>query len=153
GPRVDSWVAAGSQVSAYYDPMLAKLIVTAADRAAAVAAMQAALDETRISGVETNVDWLRTVVRSQRFVSGHVSTRALGQIDYAPETISVLSGGAATTVQDWPGRVGYWDVGVPPSGPMDMLSFRLGNRLLGNDDSAAGLEFTAQGPTLRFNAQ
>jgi len=41
---------------------------------------------------------------------------------------------------------------VPPSGPMDALSFRLGNRLLGNDESAAGLEFTAAGPTLMFNA-
>ena len=40
--------------------------------------------------------------------------------------------GMLTTVQDWPGRVGYWHVGVPPSGPMDDLSFRLGNRVVGN---------------------
>ena len=33
-----------------------------------------------------------------------------------------------TTVQDWPGRIGYWHIGVPPSGPMDDLSFRIGNR-------------------------
>ncbi len=152
GPRVDGWVAAGSQVSAYYDPMLAKLIVTAPDRASAIAALQEALAGTRLSGIETNLDWLRTVVRSEAFTSGRVSTRALAEIVHHPRTIRVLAGGASTTVQDWPGRIGYWDVGVPPSGPMDMLSFRLGNRLLGNDEGAAGLEFTAAGPTLEFNA-
>jgi urea carboxylase len=152
GPRVDGWVATGSDVSAYYDPMLAKLIVTAPDREQAVAAMQAALDDTRLSGIETNLDWLRTVVRSEPFVSGEVSTRALGHIPYQPRTIRVLAGGASTTLQDYPGRIGYWSVGVPPSGPMDALSFRLGNRLLGNDEGAAGLEITAAGPTLAFSA-
>jgi urea carboxylase len=55
-----------------------------------------------------------------------------------------------TTVQDWPGRIGYWHIGVPPSGPMDDLSFRIGNRLLGNPEGAAGLECTRGGPELRF---
>jgi urea carboxylase len=67
-------------------------------------------------------------------------------------TLEILSPGQFTTVQDYPGRVGYWEVGVPPSGPMDHLSFRLGNRLLGNDEGAAGLECTLVGPTLRFTA-
>ena len=56
-----------------------------------------------------------------------------------------------TTVQDYPGRLGYWHVGVPPSGPMDSLSFRLGNRLLGNEEGAPGLECTLTGPSLRFH--
>ena len=55
-----------------------------------------------------------------------------------------------TTVQDWPGRIGYWEVGVPPSGPMDDRSFRIGNRVLGNHAGAAGLEVTLNGPGLRF---
>jgi urea carboxylase len=55
-----------------------------------------------------------------------------------------------TTVQDYPGRSGFWHVGVPPSGPMDPLAFRLVNRLVGNDDTAAGLECTMTGPRLRF---
>ncbi len=54
------------------------------------------------------------------------------------------------TVQDWPGRLGYWAVGVPPSGPMDDRSFRLGNRVVGNAPGAAGLECEVHGPTLRF---
>ena len=58
--------------------------------------------------------------------------------------------GMLTTVQDWPGRIGYWHIGVPPSGPMDDLSFRIGNRVLGNPEGAAGLECTRGGPALRF---
>jgi len=65
--------------------------------------------------------------------------------------LRVLEGGFATTVQDYPGRRGYWHVGVPPSGPMDSLAFRLGNRLLGNPEGMAGLEVTIQGPTLEFH--
>lgn len=60
--------------------------------------------------------------------------------------------GMLTTVQDWPGRVGYWKVGVPPSGPMDDLSFRLGNVALGNPEGAPGLESTMAGPALTFDA-
>ncbi|MGQ3017625.1 urea carboxylase [Phenylobacterium sp.] len=151
GVRADSWVVDGTEVSAFYDPLLAKLIVTAPDRAQAVAALQQALDDTRLAGLETNLEWLRQVARSEAFVSGQVSTRALADIAFQPQTIRVLSGGPATTVQDYPGRQGYWDVGVPPSGPMDALAFRLGNRLLGNMETAAGLEITALGPTLLFN--
>ena len=66
--------------------------------------------------------------------------------------IEVLSPGTLTTVQDWPGRVGLWEVGVPPSGPMDDRSLRIGNRLLGNAEGAAGLEVTLTGPRLRFDA-
>jgi urea carboxylase len=65
-------------------------------------------------------------------------------------TIQVVRPGMLTTVQDWPGRVGYWHIGVPPSGPMDDLSFRIGNRVLGNAEGTAGLECTRGGPALRF---
>ncbi|HMO44370.1 MAG TPA: urea carboxylase, partial [Phenylobacterium sp.] len=151
GVRADSWVVDGAEVSAHYDPLLAKLIVTAPTREAAVQALADALDETRLAGLETNLEWLRQVARSEAFVSGQVSTRALSEIAFSPQTVRVLSGGPAITVQDYPGREGFWDVGVPPSGPMDALSFRLGNRLLGNPETAAGLEITALGPTLLFN--
>ncbi len=67
-------------------------------------------------------------------------------------TIEVVTSGMLSTVQDWPGRVGYWHIGVPPSGPMDDLSFRIGNRVLGNPEGAAGLECTRGGPALRFPA-
>lgn len=68
-------------------------------------------------------------------------------------TVRVTAPGMLTTVQDWPGRTGYWQVGVPPSGPMDDLSFRLGNRAVGNPEGAPGLEATLAGPTLHFTAE
>jgi urea carboxylase len=64
--------------------------------------------------------------------------------------IEVLAAGTLTTVQDWPGRLGLWEVGVPPSGPMDDRSLRAGNRLVGNVEGAPGLEVTLAGPRLRF---
>lgn len=53
--------------------------------------------------------------------------------------------GLQTSVQDYPGRVGLWRVGVPPSGPMDSLGHRLANALVGNDEDAATLEFGLTG--------
>lgn len=150
--RAETWVMAGSEVSAFYDPMLAKLITYAPTRAGAIGAMQEALAHTRIDGIETNLRWLRDVVRHPGFVSGEVSTRLLEGVVHAPGAVRVIAGGTATTVQDWPGRLGLWDVGVPPSGPMDDRSFRLGNLALGNPEGTAGLEVTASGPTLLFEA-
>jgi urea carboxylase len=148
--RVETWVTAGTEVSTHYDPLLAKLIVTGADRPAAVAALQRALSDTRLAGVETNLEWLKQIAHSEMFVSGRVTTQALARMPYVSPAVRVLSGGLATTIQDYPGRQGYWHVGVPPSGPMDGLAFRLGNRLLGNAEGASGLEVTAFGPTLHF---
>ena len=70
---------------------------------------------------------------------------------YRADTVEVLSAGTQTSVQDYPGRLGYWAVGVPPSGPMDDRALRLGNRLLGNAEGDAALEITLSGPTLKFN--
>ena len=150
--RVETWVERGSAISAWYDPMIAKLITHAPSRAEAIAAMRDALDHSRIDGLESNLRWLREVVRDAGFASGEVSTRLLEGVDYRPSSVRIISGGAATSVQDWPGRLGMWDVGVPPSGPMDERAFRTGNRLLGNPEGTAGLEFAFTGPTLVFTA-
>ncbi|WP_458094000.1 urea carboxylase [Roseomonas sp. WA12] len=149
--RVDGWVSTGTEVSPYYDPMLAKLIVHGADRDDAIGRLRAALDATRLGGIATNLDYLRQVVASPDFLAGDVSTRALSRFAYHAMAAEVLEPGTFTTVQDYPGRVGHWDVGVPPSGPMDDLAFRLGNRIVGNGEDAAGLECTLAGPTLRFH--
>lgn len=52
-------------------------------------------------------------------------------------------------MQDYPGRTKLWHVGVPPSGPMDALSFRLANALVGNPEDAAGLEITLSGTSCK----
>lgn len=64
--------------------------------------------------------------------------------------IKILKAGLETSVQDYPGRIGYWNQGFPPSGPMDSWSFRLANVLVGNAPGAAGLECQFLGPTLQF---
>lgn len=152
GIRADTWVEDGSEVSAWYDPMIAKLITHAESREAAIMGMCEALDASRIDGIETNLRWLRDVVRNPDFGAGQVHTKLLESVSYAPDSFRVISGGTATSVQDWPGRTGMWDVGVPPCGPMDDYSLRLANRLLGNLEGTAGLEVTFTGPTLTFNA-
>ena len=149
--RIDHWLSSGCEISPFYDPMLAKVIVHAKDRPAALAALQTALDESRLYGIENNLIWLRHLLTLPQVQAGEVITATLGQVRWQPATLDVLTGGTLTTVQDLPGRTGYWHVGVPPSGPFDSLAFRLGNALLGNAPDAAGLEITLRGPTLRFN--
>jgi urea carboxylase len=149
--RVETWVGAGTEVSPLYDPLLAKIITSGKNRSEALANMRRALASTLIAGIETNLDYLRQLVGQEPFASGGMTTRALELFRYAPRTLEVLVAGTQTTLQDYPGRVGYWNVGVPPSGPMDDLSFRLGNQALGNDLGAAALEITISGPTLKFN--
>jgi biotin-dependent carboxylase-like uncharacterized protein len=65
--------------------------------------------------------------------------------------IRVLAPGLLTTVQD-PGRPGLGALGVPPGGAADAHALRLGNLLLGNDEGAAALEATLEGPTLLFES-
>jgi urea carboxylase len=150
--RVETWVEAGAEVTPYYDPMLAKIIVRGETRGEALEKMRTALADTRIYGVESNLEYLRQICAAPAFAAGGISTSFLRDFPYQRHAIEILNPGTQTTVQDYPGRLGYWHVGVPPSGPMDSLSFRLANRLVGNPEHVAGLEITVTGPTLRFTS-
>jgi len=150
--RIDTWVEAGCEVPPSFDPMIAKLIAHGPDRAAALDALDTALAATRIQGVETNCGYLRQIVAYAPFAGGTPWTRCLEGLAYRSDAIEVVVAGTQTTVQDWPGRIGYWAVGVPPSGPMDDRSLRLGNRLLGNAEGETALEITMSGPQLRFRS-
>ncbi len=149
--RVDGWVSTGTDVSSFYDPMLAKIIVKGEDRNDAIVRLQNALAQTRLHGIATNLDYLRQIVATPKFAQGQVSTQFLNDFTFVPHIIEVIEAGTATSVQDYPGREGYWDIGVPPSGPMDDFAFRIANRLVGNSEQAAGLEATLNGPGLRFH--
>ncbi|MEI6945920.1 urea carboxylase [Paraflavisolibacter sp. H34] len=151
GVRVDTWVDTGTEVSPYYDPMIAKLIVHGRDRDEAIARLKDALDATSLGGIPTNLDYLRQVIASGFFQQGDVSTGTLSRFAYTPPVIEVLKPGTYTTIQDYPGRIGYWDIGVPPSGPMDHFAFRTANRIVGNHPAAAALECTIIGAELRFH--
>ncbi|HKN52533.1 MAG TPA: 5-oxoprolinase/urea amidolyase family protein, partial [Amycolatopsis sp.] len=149
--RVDSWIEPGTTVTTHYDPLLAKVICTGTDRTDALRKLRAALDATRIDGARTNLGQLRAAAADASFEDVSHDTSALDGVEDTGVRIDVVRGGTLTTVQDWPGRTGFWHVGVPPSGPMDDLSLRLGNLALGNPEGAAGLECTVDGVTLRFS--
>ncbi len=152
GARVDTWLTAGTEVTSFYDPLLAKIVVHAGTRAEAVEQLARALAATRVGGIETNLALLRATADDTRFRAGAVETALLEGVTVAADTVEIVAPGAQTTVQDWPGRLGYWSIGVPPSGPMDDLAFRFANRLVGNAAGAAALECTMTGPALRFGA-
>ncbi|WP_406055220.1 5-oxoprolinase/urea amidolyase family protein [Streptomyces sp. NBC_01077] len=150
GVRVDGWIETGTEVTTAYDPMLAKIVAHGADRAEALRRLDAAVAATRVDGIETNLGLVRAALADVRFLDATHSTATLAGVTDPTPRIEVVSPGTLTTVQDWPGRTGHWQVGVPPSGPMDDRSFRLGNLALGNPEGAPGLECTLRGPSLRF---
>jgi urea carboxylase len=152
GARVETWVESGSDVTPYYDPMLAKIIVRGEDRAEALRKLRDALAECQIAGIETNLEYLRQVCADPMFAAGGVTTSYLKTFDYRTNAIDVIKPGTQSTIQDYPGRLGYWHVGVPPSGPMDSMAFRIANRLVDNPEGAAGLEIAVTGPSLRFRS-
>ena len=149
--RVETWVETGSNVSSYYDPMIAKIIVTATDRDAAIKAMTASLANTQVAGIETNLEYLQNIVAGEVFQAGTQTTRFLNSFTWKTQKIEVLQAGIQTSIQDVTGRLGYWDVGVPPSGAIDPFSLNVANQLLGNEKNTAGLECTLQGPSLKFH--
>ena len=67
------------------------------------------------------------------------------------QALEVIASGLHTTVQDR-GRIGYQDIGVPASGPLDRISLHLANALVGNPPGTPALEMLLQGPTLRIMA-
>jgi acetyl-CoA carboxylase biotin carboxylase subunit len=75
GIRVDSGFTLGDEVTHFYDPLLAKLIVHAENRQAAIQRMHAALKEFVVHGVVTNIDFLQTVLSHPDFQNGEVTTR------------------------------------------------------------------------------
>ncbi|HZF02427.1 MAG TPA: urea carboxylase [Methylomirabilota bacterium] len=149
--RIETWIERGSEIPPFYDPMIAKIIVKAPTRAEAVSKLQTALSKTKLAGIECNLEYLRQVVATPEFSTGDIHTKWLATFPYRPATIDVIEPGTQSSIQDYPGRVKFWAVGVPPSGPMDDFAFRVANELVGNPSNAAGLEMTLIGPTLKFN--
>ena len=72
--RLDTGVVSGDEISVYYDPMIAKLITWGGDRDEAIRRMQAALAETDVIGVKTNLGFLQQLVKHQAFIDGATDT-------------------------------------------------------------------------------
>jgi propionyl-CoA carboxylase alpha chain len=77
--RVDSGVVEGSEISMFYDPMIAKLVTHGPDRAAAIDAMQAALDGFYIRGIDHNMGFLTAIMAHERFRAGRLTTNFIAE--------------------------------------------------------------------------
>ncbi len=75
GVRIDTGVYPGFEITPFYDPMIAKLIVWGETRAQAILRMRRALEEYRIVGVRTNIPFHQTLMDSHRFMGGQFDTR------------------------------------------------------------------------------
>ncbi|CAO1622268.1 unnamed protein product [Parajaminaea phylloscopi] len=151
--RVDGWVRTGTNVTSSYDPLLAKVIGMGNSREDAIASLHSILTESKVQGPATNLELLQQIIASSAFSTGHTLTSFLARKDvfeYHPCAVEVLSPGLGTSVQSYPGRRGVLK-GVPEAGPLDPLSLRIANRLVGNSDDVEGLEITMTGPTLLFH--
>ena len=79
GVRVDSGVIEGSEISLFYDPMIAKLCTYGPDRAAAIQRMRAALDAYYIRGINQNIPFLAAVMGHPRFMAGKLTTHFIAE--------------------------------------------------------------------------
>ncbi|GAA1468301.1 acetyl/propionyl/methylcrotonyl-CoA carboxylase subunit alpha [Microbacterium thalassium] len=128
GVRTDAAIAGGSTVTADYDPMIAKVIAAGADRRAALEALDRALADTVVLGVDTNIAFLRDLVADPAVAAGDMDT---GLIDRLPparpaEPVAAALGAAAAVAADGtaaqPMRAGAvwrelpgWRLGGPPA--------------------------------------
>ena len=149
GSRIDTWVRTGTIVSSHYDPLLAKTMVHKSSREECIIAIHEMLAKSRICGPPTNLDFLASIVDDSRFAAGITMTKFLADFNYSPAAIDIISPGAYTQVQDYPGRP-TMGRGFPHSGPMDPLAFQIANLLVGNPRGVEGLECTLDGPEMMF---
>ena len=147
------WVEPGTEVSAFYDPHAGEdhraRRRRASRRSRKLAAALAQTQHLRHRN-QSRLPARQCCAHRSVPLAGEQTTRFLLGIRAARRAPSkCCKPGTHTTVQDYPGRLGYWDVGVPPSGPMDALAFRLANRMVGNRGMARGAGADrAPGPTL-----
>jgi acetyl-CoA/propionyl-CoA carboxylase biotin carboxyl carrier protein len=119
GVRVDSGLAVGTVVGSDYDPMLAKVIAHAADRPAALRALDRALADIAVLGVTTNVEFLRFLLADADVVAGRLDTGLLDRrtTDFAaarPGDDELIAAAAYKWLGSWPVPAGnLWEV---PSG-------------------------------------
>ncbi len=133
--RIDSGVEEGSEISMFYDPMIAKLVTHAPDRDKAIAAMQAALDAYCIRGINHNIAFLNAVMANPRFREGNLSTNFIAEefpdgfqgSEVTGETLDILIAVAAILEQQRAARAatisGQMDGGVvfDPTKPADWV--------------------------------
>ncbi|MGH2451280.1 MAG: acetyl/propionyl/methylcrotonyl-CoA carboxylase subunit alpha [Candidatus Limnocylindria bacterium] len=113
GVRVDAGVEEGDLVTRHYDPLLAKIVAHGPDRAAALAALAGALEETEILGVRTNLAFLRALVAHPAVRAGEVDTGLIGR------DLATLAPAGAPAPDEAHALAAAALVSEPPSRPRD----------------------------------
>lgn len=146
--RVDAGVREGDEVSMFYDPMIAKIIVDGDTREEAVGNLQAALAETRVAGLNANVDFLRRVAANTAFAAGDVHTGFIEQhladlvraADARPPDEVLLAAALFVLRRE---QDDLWDSETDASSPWDAVDgWRVGGR------ATRTLHFDVAGQTL-----
>ncbi|KAJ8090260.1 hypothetical protein PM082_018856, partial [Marasmius tenuissimus] len=136
--RVETWVSTGTSISPHFDPLISKLIVCGPTRDEAIARLCQVLNEVRIHGPPNNLEYLKAVVNTDVFRGGRGTTHFLDTFKFTPSSFTVVAPGLDASIQDYPGRT--MGLGIPRSGAMDWMAFRIGNSLVGNPQTTEGLE-------------
>ncbi len=123
GARVDSGVRQGDVITPHYDPMIAKVITHGRDRDEALARLAAALSETRVAGLVTNVEFLGALATHADFASGNVDT---GLIDR--ELAALTKGSRSTALETAVAALVALGFAEPPAGDHDPWSGHRGWR-------------------------
>jgi 3-methylcrotonyl-CoA carboxylase alpha subunit len=151
GVRVDAGVAAGDEVTMHYDPMLAKLIVSGADRAAAIQRLQGALASFAALGVATNIPLLRAIAADADFQAGATDTSYLERHEFHLAAPAQTPSGVLAAAALWEALAGApaqstgpynpWTRGESAStGAERRLRYRVGERDVTVAARAAQLE-------------
>lgn len=151
--RIDAWADRGTVVLPHFDPMLGKVLVWAKTRPQALLELKKALEEVVVAGVSTNLELLLQTIDRPEFLQGTYTTGLLDSFLPFSNSIEVVKPGLQSSLQDYPGRIGYWHIGVSPSGPMDAYAMGMANSLVGNPVTCTALEITVSGPTLIFHCE
>ncbi|ESQ81522.1 3-methylcrotonyl-CoA carboxylase subunit alpha [Asticcacaulis sp. AC466] len=122
--RIESAVGEGDTVSVFYDPMIAKIIVHGRDRKQALSRMRDALIETQLSGLATNLGFLRRLVSDDAFAAAHIDTGFIGRhLDRLlapwPDAEIPAYVRAADPGSPWNDMTG-WLVNLPPRAPLNL---------------------------------
>lgn len=136
GVRIDSAVEEGSEVSAFYDPMIAKMIAHGKDRGEALAKLDRALAETVIFGVETNIAFLRDLINNDGVQAGTLDTGLIDRLLPLPvrEPSSEMLAAAAHELKPETSGSGIWH---------DLTGWRIGKQYVSREAGAVKVQLRA----------
>lgn len=122
--RIETGVLEGDEVSVFYDPMIAKIVVWGKDRPAALAKMREALIATQLRGLATNLSFLRRVVSDEAFKAAEIDTgfiaRHLDRLT-APWPDSEIAPSVSDPTSPWNDNNGWW-LNLAPRAPLNLVS-------------------------------